>query len=147
MLRAASVALLAVVLSCTPSPRTAPAPATRFDVVIANGRIVDGTGNAWFHGDVGIAGDRITYVGPAGTLARGTAREFVDARGLAVSPGFIDIQSHSWNQLLWRDGRVLSKVTQGVTTEILGEGNTPAPVNDEMLAFPGPPGSRPARRA
>lgn len=135
MLRAASVALLGLLLSCTPAPRTTPVPAARFDVVIANGKIIDGTGNAWFHGDVGIAGDRITYVGPAGTLARGTAREFVDARGLAVSPGFIDIQSHSWNQLLWRDGRVLSKVTQGVTTEILGEGNTPAPVNDEMLAF------------
>jgi dihydroorotase/N-acyl-D-amino-acid deacylase len=52
-----------------------------------------------------------------------------------VAPGFIDIQSHSWDALLWRDGRVVGKVAQGVTTEILGEGTTPAPTNDAVLAL------------
>lgn len=126
--------LLAAALACTSAPRTAPAPSSaRYDVVIAGGRIVDGTGNTWFYGDVGIVGDRIAHVGPMGTLAGVPTKRFVDARGLVVSPGFIDIQSHSWSALLWRDGRVVSKVTQGVTTEILGESTTPAPINDEML--------------
>ena len=120
-------------LACTTAPRTAPAPAGAYDVVIANGRIVDGTGNAWYYGDVGIRGDRIAHVGPAGSLARTPTKYFVNARGLVVSPGFIDIQSHSWDELLWKDGRVVGKVTQGVTTEILGEATTPAPVNAEMM--------------
>src|SRR5207247_342030 len=89
--------------------------------------------NAWFYGDVAIKGDRIAYIGSAGTLDAVAATRRIDARGLAVAPGFIDIQSHSWDALLWRDGRVVGKVTQGVTTEILGEATTPAPVNDEMM--------------
>ena len=96
---------------------------------------MDGTGNAWFHGDVGVTGDRITFVGPAGALAGIEAARRIDARGKVVSPGFIDIQSHSWDQLLWRDGRVIGKVTQGVTTEILGESTTPAPLNDNVFAL------------
>ena len=103
--------------------------------MIANGRIIDGTGNPWFYGDVGIIGDRIAHVGPSGSLSRNSTARYVEARGLVVAPGFIDIQSHSWDQLLWRDGRVVGKVTQGVTTEILGEATTPAPVNDNMMAL------------
>lgn len=132
---ASSFVGVAALLSCSTPQRTGPSPATRYDIVIANGKIVDGTGNPWFYGDVGIAGDRIAYVGPAGSLGQATAGRFVDARGLVVAPGFIDIQSHSWDQLLWRDGRVVGKVTQGVTTEILGEATTPAPVNDNVTAL------------
>src|SRR5688572_33266135 len=98
-------------LSCA-APRTTPTPANGYDVVIANGRIVDGTGNPWFYGDVGIVGDRIAHVGPSGSLSRNSTARYVEARGLVVAPGFIDIQSHSWDQLLWRDGRVVGKVTQ-----------------------------------
>jgi N-acyl-D-amino-acid deacylase len=109
--------------------------AATYDVVIANGKVVDGTGNPWFYGDVGIVEDRIAWVGPRGSLANARAATRIDATGQVVAPGFIDIQSHSWDQLLWRDGRVIGKVTQGVTTEILGEATTPAPLNDHVLAL------------
>jgi len=127
-----NVLLLLAVAGCA-APRTAPTPSDGYDVVIANGRIVDGTGNAWFYGDIGIVGDRIARVAPVGALAGAPTQRYVEARGMVVSPGFIDIQSHSWNALLWRDGRVVGKVTQGVTTEILGEATTPAPLNDALL--------------
>ena len=126
--------VFAATASCA-TPRTSPEPAAGYDLVIANGRIVDGTGNPWFYGDVAITDDRITRVAPAGMLQSGRTKYFLDARGLVVAPGFIDIQSHSWDALLWRDGRVLGKVTQGVTTEILGEATTPAPMNDAMFAL------------
>ncbi|MEP7066039.1 MAG: D-aminoacylase [Gemmatimonadota bacterium] len=105
-----------------------------YDVVISNGRIVDGTGNPWYYGDVGIKGDRIAAVAPAGALANAGALKRIDAKGMVIAPGFIDIQGQSAEQLTTGDGRVISKVTQGVTTEILGEGDTPAPVNDKLLA-------------
>ena len=98
----------------------------RFDVLITGARVVDGTGNPWFYGDVALAGDRIAAITPPGRLERGSARESVDASGLVVCPGFIDIQSHSIVPFL-TDRRSLSKVTQGVTTEIMGEDWTPAP--------------------
>ncbi len=135
--------------SCATSrlPTAGPPRAPRFDVVITNGRVVDGTGNPWFYGDVALRGDRIARVAPAGGLADAPARTRVDARGMVVAPGFIDVQSHSWDALLYKDGRVVSKVTQGVTTEILGEATTPAPINDNMIALYdfGPRDSVPAR--
>ena len=116
--------------STTPSPDRG-----SYDVVIENGRIVDGTGNPWTYGDVGIRGDRIVAVTQPGALRSASAKQRVDAKGHIVAPGFIDIQAHSWDELLWRDGRVLSKVTQGVTSEILGEATTPAPSNDRIDAL------------
>ncbi|MEO7647325.1 MAG: D-aminoacylase [Gemmatimonadaceae bacterium] len=126
-----SVALLGS--GCAPAAAPVPAPtAVAYDVVISNGRVVDGTGNPWYYGDVGVAGDRIVFVGPTGSLNRARAKERVDATGMVIAPGFIDIQSHSWSPLLTGDGRVISKVTQGVTSEILGESTTPAPANSKV---------------
>ena len=81
------------------APRSDPAP---YDVVILGGRVIDGTGNAWFHGDVALKGDRIVRVEPAGMLEDAPANERIDANGLVVCPGFIDIQSHSREALLDR---------------------------------------------
>ncbi|MCC6628562.1 MAG: amidohydrolase family protein [Chloroflexi bacterium] len=96
------------------------------DTLIVGGKLVDGTGNPWRWADVGLTGDRVSHVAPAGRLDPAAAAEVVDAAGHVVCPGFIDIQSHSIIPLL-SDGRSLSKVTQGVTTEIMGELWTPAP--------------------
>ena len=99
---------------------------TPFDTRITGGRIVDGSGNPWFHAVVALSGDTIAAIAPAGTIDPSRANEVVDASGHVVSPGFVDIQSHSLVSLL-TDSRSLSKVTQGVTTEIMGEGTTPSP--------------------
>lgn len=117
-----------------PSPsasRATPAAATaRFDVVITNGRVVDGTGAPWFRADVGIVGDRITALGD---LSAADAVTRIDASGHVVAPGFIDLLGQSeFNVLV--DNRVASKITQGITTEITGEGVSIAPLNDQMLA-------------
>jgi N-acyl-D-amino-acid deacylase len=109
-------------------------PDGSYDVVISGGKIVDGTGNPWYYGDVGLRGDRIATITPVGGLASARAGKRIDAKGMVVAPGFIDIQGQSNDELLKGDGRLISKVTQGVTTEILGEGDTPAPVNDKILA-------------
>ena len=94
--------------------------------LITGARVVDGTGNPWFYGDVLLAGDRIAAVSPPGTTGATTDAERIDATDHVVCPGFIDIQSHSIVPFL-TDRRSLSKVTQGVTTEIMGEAWTPAP--------------------
>jgi N-acyl-D-amino-acid deacylase len=102
----------------------------RFDAIIANGRIVDGTGAPWFRGDIGIAGDRITAVGALGDATAGVK---VDAINLVVAPGFIDLLGQSeFNVLV--DGRAASEILQGVTTEVTGEGSSIAPVNDRLIA-------------
>jgi N-acyl-D-aspartate/D-glutamate deacylase len=99
-----------------------------YDLVIRNGRVIDGTGNPWFRGDVAVRGDRIVAVGrgPAGP-----ARREIDARGLAVAPGFIDMHSHS-DFLLLEDGNAQSKIRQGVTTEVLGEGQSAGPYQGRL---------------
>ncbi len=112
-----------------------------YDVVILNGRIVDGTGAAWYRGDLAIIGDRIARITPAGMLRDAVARERVDAEDMIVAPGFLDIQSHSRGAFVGNgDGRVVSKITQGITTEIMGEGSTNAIVNEKVLGVePGSP--------
>ncbi len=95
------------------------------ETVIAGGRIVDGTGNPWFYGDIVLRGDSIARIAPPGSLFQPDG-EIIDATGMVVCPGFIDIQSHSIVPFL-SDRRSLSKITQGVTTEIMGEAWTPSP--------------------
>src|SRR5678815_111555 len=139
--------VLALLAACSSSnPSTVPTPSGGgYDVVIENGRVVDGTGSAWFYGDIGIRGGRIATIVPRGLLAKATATERVNAAGLVVAPGFIDIQSHSRDAFLDGDGRVVGKITQGITTEIMGEAGTNAPQNqgtgiDPKHDFSGPRG-------
>lgn len=94
-----------------------------------NARILDGTGSPWYKGDVAIRGDRIAAVG---LLRAAQARDTIDANGLIVSPGWIDMLGHSEYALL-SDGRALSKITQGITTEITGEVTSVIPVNERTL--------------
>lgn len=99
------------------------------DAVIFGGRVVDGAGTPWFYGDIGILDGRIAAVTPAGGLDDVRAEVRVDAGGKVVSPGFIDILSHARAPLLVGDGRLIGKITQGITTEIMGESTTNAPAN------------------
>ncbi len=128
--------LLMVLTACasTSAPRgeIAPVPSTAYDVVIENGRVVDGSGNAWFYGDVGLRGDRIATITRRGGLARAAAAKRIDATNLVVAPGFIDIQSGGFS--VTGDGRSVGKLTQGVTTEIMGEAYTGAPISALSLA-------------
>lgn len=135
-LAVAALASTALTLACSAPPAPAPTPAAsepaaaRFDVVLANGRVVDGTGAPWFTADVGIRGGRIAALG---NLRDAETVQRVDAAGLVVAPGFIDLLGQSeFNVLV--DNRVASKITQGITTEITGEGDSIAPVNDAMMA-------------
>ena len=114
-----------------------------YTTLIRGARIVDGSGDPWRYGDVALVGDRIAALAPPGRLAAEGADEIVDATGLVVAPGIIDIQSHSIVALM-RDGRSLSKITQGVTTEIMGEVWTPAPFGGRIAdPFEGAPVSPP----
>ncbi|PHX96751.1 MAG: dihydroorotase [Gemmatimonadetes bacterium] len=129
-------ALVAIVAGCaTNQPTTGTVPARGgFDLIIENGRVIDGTGAAWFYGDVAITGQRIVAVVPNGTLRNASTKQRLDATGMVVAPGFIDIQSGSTGAFLRGDSRVVGKVTQGITTEIFGENSTPAPLSADMFA-------------
>ena len=133
---AACVLPVCALVACAPSP-SGPRPSNSavqatdapFDVLILNGRVVDGTGAPWFYGDVGINGDRISAIGE---LDGRTATTTIDAANLIVAPGFIDMLGQSeFNVLV--DPRAASKITQGITTEITGEGGSIAPLNDALV--------------
>ena len=114
-----SAAAFTIIAACTPAnTAVTPASPTMADVLITNGRIVDGTGNPWYRGSVLVNGDRITYVGP--TVPGLTARRVIDARDQVISPGFIDMLGHSENTIL-RGPHAVSKIMQGITSEITGE--------------------------
>ena len=103
--------------------------APQYDLLIKNGRIVDGSGRAAYTADLAVKGDRIARIG---NLAQATATRVIDARGLVVSPGFIDMLGQSETYLLI-DPRAMSKVMMGVTTEITGEGESIAPINERQI--------------
>ncbi len=118
MRNAISLALCVMVLICRHSLATEPV-----DLLIANARVIDGSGRPWFYADVAVSGEDIVAVGRDLDIE---AIKRIDARGKVLTPGFIDIHSHS-DKLLLRDGRALGKIHQGVTTEVLGEGFSAGP--------------------
>jgi N-acyl-D-amino-acid deacylase len=100
-----------------------------FDIVIRNGRIIDGTGSPWYSGDVGIRGGKIAAIG---NLANAESRRVVDARGMVVAPGFIDMLGQSELTILVNP-HLPSKIFQGITTELTGEGGSIAPLSDAII--------------
>ena len=104
---------------------------SNYSILIRNARVIDGTGSPWQYGDVALAGERIAAIAPPAAIPLENCAEVVDASGHVVCPGFVDILSHSILSLMV-DGRSLSKIAQGVTTEIMGEGWTPAPVGGRI---------------
>ena len=107
----------------------ASASSTAFDIVITNGHIIDGTGSPWYSGDLGIRGGKIAAIGD---LADAPRKRSIDAHGMVVAPGFIDMLGQSELTILV-DPRLPSKIYQGITTEITGEGGSAAPLNDAII--------------
>jgi N-acyl-D-amino-acid deacylase len=120
------VTVLAIVLACL--ARTS-AAAQAFDVLIRNGHIMDGTGSPWYSADIGIRNGRIAAVG---RLHEATAKATIDATNLLVTPGFIDMLGQSELTILV-EPQLPSKIFQGITTEVTGEGTSVAPLNDRIL--------------
>jgi dihydroorotase/N-acyl-D-amino-acid deacylase len=115
--------VLALGLSCQPSPHGP------YDILIHNAKIVDGTGNPWYEGDIAVYGEKILAIGK---LDSKLAKRVIDAAGKVVAPGFIDMLGQSEYSILI-DNRAMSKISQGITTEINGEGESAAPVNEKTL--------------
>ncbi|MGA8025714.1 MAG: D-aminoacylase [Bryobacteraceae bacterium] len=118
--------LFAFLFTITPLAVTA----QQFDIVIRNGHIVDGTGSPWYSADIAILNGRIAKIG---NLSNASARQAIDAHGLIVAPGFIDMLGQSELSML-ANPHVPSKIFQGITTEITGEGNSIAPQNERLLS-------------
>src|SRR6266571_2135462 len=123
-----SSAFLSAALLLGVTPLVAQEQARPFDIVILNGHVIDGTGSPWFSGDVGIRGGKIVAIG---NLTDATRTRTIDAHGLLVAPGFIDMLGQSELTVLV-DPRLPSKIFQGITTEITGEGDSVAPLNDVL---------------
>jgi N-acyl-D-amino-acid deacylase len=117
-----------IVLSCT-SPLWPALPPQRFDLVITNGHVIDGTGSPWYSGDIGIRDGKIAAIGNLSDTPR---TRTIDAGGKVVAPGFIDMLGQSELTILV-DPRLPSKIYQGITTEITGEGGSAAPLNDAII--------------
>jgi dihydroorotase/N-acyl-D-amino-acid deacylase len=100
-----------------------------FDIVITNGHVIDGTGSPWYSGDIGVRAGKITAIG---NLSEAPRAQTIDAHGEVVAPGFIDMLGQSELTILV-DPRVPSKIYQGITTEVTGEGNSAAPLNDAII--------------
>ena len=128
-MKLSAILLLTMMNSMVLSPSTNRMPAPEFDLIIRNGRVIDGSGRAAYSADVAIKGDRIARIG---NLAQAQAKRTIDARGQVVAPGFIDMLGQSENYLLI-DPRAMSKVMMGVTTEITGEGESIAPTNERLI--------------
>ena len=103
-------------------------PESTFDLLIRNGTVYDGSGSPPFRSDIGVSGDRIAAIGP---LSHARAATVVDATGLAVAPGFINMLSHSYMTIL-QDPRSLGELKQGVTLQVFGEGNSMGPLTPDM---------------
>ena len=112
---------------------TQAAPAPSYDLVIRNGHVIDGTGSPWYAADIAVKDGRIAAIGRLGDV---DAKQVIDAHGMVVTPGFIDMLDQSGHTLLV-DGHAPSKIFQGVTTLITGEGESAAPLNDTILAEEG----------
>ena len=123
------VTLLTLVLVCVGGGAHTALAAQAFDVLIRNGHVMDGTGSPWYSADVGIRDGKIAAIG---RLPGATARTVIDARGLLVTPGFIDMLGQSEMTVLV-EPHLPSKIFQGITTEITGEGNSAAPLNERMI--------------
>jgi N-acyl-D-aspartate/D-glutamate deacylase len=129
--RSMTTLVIAALLCIAAQAQVSPSPDGRtFDVIIRNGHILDGAGNPWYAADIGIKGDRIAAIG---RLDGAKAAKVVDATGRIVSPGFIDMLGQSEYPLLI-DNRGISKLSQGITTEITGEGASIAPHDEKTIA-------------
>src|SRR5213082_3208885 len=117
-------------VTCPTRGAEATSPGTEFDLLIKGGTVYDGAGGEGRAADVTVRGDRITGIGD---FHNASAKNVIDARGLAIAPGFINMLSWS-NESLIQDGRSQSEIRQGVTTEIMGEGESMGPLNDRMKA-------------
>jgi N-acyl-D-amino-acid deacylase len=111
-------------------PSAAFSQTPQYDLIIRSGRIIDGTGSPWYSGDVGVRDGRIAAVG---SLVGARARQTIQAAGRVVAPGFIDMLGQSDLSILVNP-HLPSKIFQGITTEITGEGGTVAPLNDSTIA-------------
>ena len=120
--------VLLAFLSALLIPPRVGAQSTPFDIVITHGRIIDGTGSPWYSGDIGIRGGKILAIG---NLANATRTRTIEAHGQIVAPGFLDMLGQSELTILV-DPRLPSKIYQGITTEITGEGESVAPLNDAI---------------
>ena len=103
-----------------------------YDLIVRNGRIVDGTGSPWYAGDIAVRDGRIVAIAPPKGLGGATAKVTIDAKGMVVAPGFIDMLGQSERNIL-AEPHVPSKLFQGITTEITGEGASIAPRNEAMM--------------